>query len=198
MITFLQGLLAGKEPTRAVIDVNGVGYEVTIPLSSYERLPAVDAPCRLLTHFHVREDAQELYGFATAAERELFRLLLAVSGIGPKTAMNALSGMSVREMKAAIVTSDVKRLTRIPGIGKKTAERIVLELKDKIDPGEALEAASGGAAAAPADLKQRDAILALVSLGFKQADAQKRVLDAAAQAGRDVPVEELIRRSLGR
>lgn len=198
MITFLQGILAEKQPTRAVVDVQGIGYEVTIPLSSYDQLPAVNERCRLLTYFHVREDAQELYGFATDGERELFRLLLAVSGIGPKTAMNALSGLSVREMKAAVVGGDVKRLSSVSGIGKKTAERIVLELKDKIPHGEALEATAGGAAANPADLKQRDAILALVSLGFKQAEAQKRVLDAAEKAGADAPVEELIRRSLGR
>lgn len=198
MIAFLEGILVEKQPTRAVLNVNGVGYEVAIPLSSFDRLPDENAACKLLTHFHVREDAQELFGFATEAERHLFRLLLSVSGIGPKTAMSALSGLSPRDIKAAIVEGDIKRLSSISGIGKKTAERMVVELRDKLSAGEALEAVAGGLAPAPGDVKLRDAIMALISLGYKQAEAQKRVQDASAKAGHGASVEELIRLSLGR
>jgi len=198
VISFLEGVLVQKQPTRAVLNVHGVGYEVAIPLSSYDRLPDENSACRLLTHFHVREDAQELFGFATEAERGLFRLLLSVSGIGPKTAMSALSGLSARDIKAAVVQGDIKRLSSISGIGKKTAERLVLELKDKLSAGEALEAVAGGPDAAPGDVRLRDAMMALISLGYKQAEAQQRVQDASAQAGRTASVEELLRRALGR
>ena len=127
----LDGILETKDPTRAVVVCNGVGYEVHIPLSSFDRLPAAGAHCRVLTHHHVWADGQALYGFATEGERRMFRLLLDVSGIGPKTALSALSGLSSRDLTAAIVGGDVKRLSSISGIGKKTAERIVLELKDR-------------------------------------------------------------------
>jgi Holliday junction DNA helicase RuvA len=198
VITFVEGMLVEKQPGRAVMNVHGVGYELAIPLSTFDRLPDENQPCRLLTHFHVREDAQELFGFLTEGERQLFRMLLAVSGIGPKTAMSALSGLPARDFRAAIVGGDIKRLSSISGIGKKTAERMVVELRDKLSAGEALEAVTGGAPATPGDLRQRDAILALVSLGYKQADAQKRVVETAEKLGPAAPVEELIRRSLGR
>src|SRR5438046_3782723 len=133
MITFLHGKLINALPTQAIIDVAGVGYEVFIPLSSYDKLPAAGHDIRILTHLHVREDAHILYGFMTAAERDLFRLLVNnVSGIGPKLALAVLSGMSVNNFKAAVVNSDVASLSKISGLGKKTAERIVLELKDKL------------------------------------------------------------------
>src|SRR4030081_1350734 len=132
MITFLEGTLTSALPTQAVISVNGVGYEVLIPLSSYDKLPTVGQTVRILTHLHVREDAHILYGFMTAAERDLFRLLVNnVSGIGPKLALAVLSGMSVGNFKTAVVNSDVAALSNISGLGKKTAERIVLELKKK-------------------------------------------------------------------
>src|ERR1700761_597462 len=138
MITFLEGKLATALPTQATIDVGGVGYEVFIPLSSYDKLPEVGQPIEILTHLHVREDAQILYGFMGAPERDLFRLLVNhVSGIGPKLALAVLSGMSVNNFKSAVVNSDVGSLSKISGLGKKTAERIVLELKDK-------EGAAGG------------------------------------------------------
>src|SRR5258708_11658425 len=124
MITFLEGKLTTGLPTQAIIDVNGVGYEVLIPLSSYDKLPPAGQPVRILTHLHVREDAHILYGFMTAAERDLFRLLVNnVSGIGPKLGLAVLSGMSVTHFKAAVVNSDVTSLARISGLGKKTAER---------------------------------------------------------------------------
>src|SRR3954451_21523721 len=132
MITFLNGTLATALPTQATVNVGGVGYEVFIPLSSYDKLPAAGEPLRILTHLHVREDAHILYGFMTAAERDLFRLLVNnVSGIGPKLALAVLSGMSVDRFKAAVVNADIGSLSKISGLGKKTAERFVLEFKDK-------------------------------------------------------------------
>src|SRR3982751_2892152 len=132
MITSLEGRLTSSLPTQAVVDVNGVGYELFIPLSSYDKLPLPGQPVRILTHLHVREDAHILYGFMSASERDLFRLLVNnVTGIGPKLALAVLSGMSVNNFKSAVVNSDVAVLSKISGLGKKTAERIVLELKDK-------------------------------------------------------------------
>ena len=198
MITFLEGTLVEKQPTRAILNVGGVGYEVHIPLSSFDRLPDENVTCRVLTYDCVREDSHDLYGFVTDAERKLFLLLLSVSGIGPKTALSALSGLSVRDIKAAVVTGDVKRLSSISGIGKKTAERIVVELKDKLGAGEALEAVAGMPDEAPGDVRIRDTIMALMSLGYKQADALTMARAAAEKAGTNAPTEELIRLSLAR
>ncbi len=198
MITFLEGKLEAKDPTRVVLNVAGVGYEVFIPLSSYDRLPAPGGTVRLLTHDHIREDVHALYGFMTAPERELFLLLMTVSGIGPKVALGALSGLAVRDLRAAIVQADIKRLSSISGIGKKTAERMVVELKDKLGAGAALEALAGAAEPGPASLKARDAILALISLGYKQAEAQQLIEKATAALGPDAGVEELVRRALAR
>src|SRR5437588_11381986 len=132
MITFLDGKLVAALPTQATVDVNGVGYEVFIPRSSYDKLPAVGQPIRILTHLAVREDAHILYGFMSAPERDLFRLLVNnVSGIGPKLALAVLRGMSVNNFKTAVVSNDVASLSKISGLGKKTAERIVLERKDR-------------------------------------------------------------------
>src|SRR5215469_13696968 len=133
MITFLDGKLVNALPTQAIIDVGGVGYEVFIPLSSYDKLPTAGQPIRILTHLAVREDAHVLYGFMTSAERDLFRLLVNnVSGIGPKLALAVLSGMSVTSFRGAVANGDIKTLSQISGVGRKTAERIVVELKDKI------------------------------------------------------------------
>ncbi len=196
MITFLEGMLVEKQPARIVLNVGGVGYEVWIPLSSYDRLGAPNTVCRVLTYHHVREDAQILYGFMTAGERRLFELLLTISGIGPRIALSALSGMSVRELKAAVAENDVKRLNSISGIGRKTAERIVIELRDKLSSGEALEAVSGGDEADPGEVLLRDAVLALISLGYKQADAQKMVRQVAKHTDGETQVEAIVRRAL--
>ncbi len=196
MIAFIEGILVEKAPGRIVINVGGVGYEIFIPLSSYDRLPAEKSPCRILTYDHIREDTHALYGFMTVAERRMFLLLIGVSGIGPKLAMTVLSGLSVKELKASIAQADVKRLSSVSGIGKKTAERLVVELKDKLTEGEALEAITGGPEPSPADSKTRDAILALISLGYKQADAQSRVLAVRPSAGPDTTVEDLVRKAL--
>ncbi|MDA1043940.1 MAG: Holliday junction branch migration protein RuvA [Verrucomicrobia bacterium] len=198
MIATLKGSIEEKRPTDLVIDVNGVGYQVFIPLSSYDRLPARGEVCKLLIYDHIREDAHHLYGFMSEGERRLFRLLMSISGIGPKLALSALSGLSVRELRAAVVGGDVKRLSSISGVGKKMAERLIVELRDKLSAGEALEAVAGEGEASPEELKFRDAMLALVSLGYKQDSARKMVLEATkkhADAG-PLSVEDVIRLSL--
>jgi len=198
MITFLDGKLITALPTQAIVDVGGVGYEVFIPLSSYDKLPAAGQGIRILTHLHVREDAQILYGFMTAAERDLFRLLVNnVSGIGPKLALAVLSGMSVNNFKAAVVNSDVVSLSKISGLGKKTAERIVLELKDKLGVAAAWEAASAMHAPTPEQEQANEAVLALIALGYKQIDAHKTVRELQ-EKGEAKPAEELVKLALKR
>jgi Holliday junction DNA helicase RuvA len=198
MITFLDGKLISALPTQAVVDVSGVGYEVFIPLSSYDKLPAVGQSIRILTHLTVREDAHVLYGFMTATERDLFRLLVNnVSGIGPKLALAVLSGMSVNNFKAAVVNSDVTSLSKISGLGKKTAERIILELKDKLGVAAAWEAASAMHAPTPEQEQANEAVLALIALGYKQVDAHKTVRDLQ-EKGEAKPAEELVKLALQR
>src|ERR1700724_1172186 len=196
MITFLEGTLTTALPTQAVISVNGVGYEVLIPLSSYDKLPAAGQPVRILTHLHVREDAHILYGFMTPAERDLFRLLVNnVTGIGPKLALAVLSGMSVSNFKTAVVNSDVTALSKISGLGKKTAERIVLELKDKVGVAAAWEVASATHAPSPEQEQANEAVLALIALGYKQVEAHRTVHDLQ-QSHRDKSAEDLVRLAL--
>ena len=179
------------------MDVNGVGYEALIPLSSFDKLPPPGQPVKLLTQLIVREDAHILYGFMTSAERDLFRLLIhSVSGIGPKTALNILSGMNVAAFRGAVASSDVKSLSQISGVGKKTAERIVVELRDKIGAAGTWEAASAQRALSPGDQKLNDAVLALMALGFKQADAHDTVRAALAVLGEGATVEALVRAGL--
>ena len=198
MITFLDGKLVTALPTQAVVDVGGVGYEVLIPLSSYDKLPATGQEVRILTHLHVREDAQILYGFMAAAERDLFRLLVNhVSGIGPKLALAVLSGMSVNNFKTAVVNSDIGLLSKISGLGKKTAERIVLELKDKLGVAAAWEAASATHAPTPDQEQANEAVLALIALGYKQIDAHKTVRELQ-EKGEAKAAEELVKLALKR
>src|SRR5215831_3869683 len=186
MIGFLHGKLVEALPTQVVVDVQGVGYEALIPLSSYDKLPQPGQEVKLLTHLAVREDAHVLYGFMSTSERDLFRLLInTVSGIGPKIALNVLSGISVTAFRGAVANSDIKTLSQISGVGKKTAERIVVELKDKIGPAGAWEASSAQRALSPADQKINDAILALIALGFKQNDAHDAVRAAVDKLGPD-------------
>jgi holliday junction DNA helicase RuvA len=199
VITFLAGKLVEILPTQVVVEVHGVGYEVLIPLSSYDKLPQPGHEVRLLTHLAIREDAHVLYGFMTAQERELFRLLInTVSGIGPKIALNILSGMNVVAFRGAVANGDVKALSQISGVGKKTAERIVVELKDKVGAAGAWEASSAQRALTPADQKMNDAVLALIALGFKQIDAHNAVRAALDKLGPDVGPDELVRASLRR
>ena len=196
MIVFLDGVLEEKEPTRVVVNVNGVGYEASIPLSSYDRLPETGKRVRLLTVPVVREDAHLLFGFMTGEERETFLLLTSVNGIGPKLGLAVLGGLSVRDLKAAIAGGDVKRLSGISGIGKKTAERIILEMRDKLGKGDLMASLAGGNAPGPAEARLRDALLALISLGYKQADAQRMVRDIAPGIAPDTPLEEILRKVL--
>jgi Holliday junction DNA helicase RuvA len=197
MITFLQGKLIEALPTQVTVDVNGVGYEALIPLSSFDKLPQPGQAVKLLTQLVVREDAHTLYGFMTPEERNLFRLLVdTVSGIGPKTALNVLSGISVTAFRGAVANGDVKALSQISGVGKKTAERIVVELKDKIGMAGAWEAASAKHGLSADEQRINDAVLALVALGFKQIEAHDAVRGAQAVLGAQATIEELVRACL--
>ena len=196
MITHLEGILVEKHPTRVVMDLGGVGYEVFIPLSSYDRLPRKQSPCKLMTYDYVREDMRTLYGFATDDERRMFLLLLSTAGIGPKLALSALSGLTVSELKRAILDGDVKRLSSISGVGKKMAERMVVDVRDKIDPAEGLETVAGATDGAEQTIN-RDAILALVALGYKQDEARKMMTKVRTQTT-STSVEELIKMALSK
>ncbi len=186
MIGRLHGKLIEKNPPQVLIDVSGVGYEVDVPMSTFCNLPAEGSEITLLTHFVVREDAQLLYGFATAAERQTFRALIRISGIGPRIALAVLSGMSTQNLSDAIEQGNATLLTRVPGIGKKTAERLILELKGKL-AGSAFAAASGSNSAAQADITS-----ALIALGYSEREAQASVRALPA----DVTVSEGIRLAL--
>lgn len=193
MIARIRGKVWEAYPNRLILDVQGIGYEVLVPVSTFDRLhPSEGAIIELRTYLQVRETAHTLYGFATEEERDVFLLLIdRVSGIGPSTAMSVLSGMPVTRFKEAVVKGDVAELSRIKGLGKKTAERIVLELKDKVGVTETWEQAAGGNLSRSA----ADAELALIALGYKQVDARKavkKVLEDNANA----TVEELIRGAL--
>jgi Holliday junction DNA helicase RuvA len=177
MIGRLTGTLAGKSPPQLLIDVNGVGYEVDVPMSSFYNLPALGERVTLLTHFVVREDAQQLFGFLTAAERATFRLLVKISGVGPRTALAILSGLSVAELAQAVSLQDGGRLVKVPGIGKKTAERLLLELKGKLGPDLSLPPAAAVSAA------QTDIVQALMALGYNEREAQAALKALPADVG---------------
>lgn len=197
MISFIHGKLVEALPTQVIVDVNGVGYEVLIPLSSFDKLPQPGNDVKLLTQLIVREDAHILYGFASGAERELFRMLINnISGIGPKTALNVLSGMNPVTFRGAVASGDVKSLSQISGVGKKTAERIVVELRDKVGTAGAWEASSATRTLSSSDQKVNDAVLALMALGFKQPDAHESIRAAQAVLGEAASVEALVRASL--
>ncbi len=165
MIGRLSGILFDKNPAQLLVDCNGVGYEVSVPMSTFYNLPSTGEKVALLTHMVVREDAQLLYGFGTTQERELFRELIKISGIGARTALAILSGMSVKDLAQAVTLQDAGRLTKIPGIGKKTAERLLLELKGK------LGADIGAAPGAAADESSNDILSALLALGYSEKEA---------------------------
>jgi Holliday junction DNA helicase RuvA len=193
MIARIRGKVWEAYPNRLILDVQGVGYELHVPLSTFDHLhPSEGAIVELRTYMHVRETAHTLYGFATEEERDVFLLLIdRVSGIGPSTAMSVLSGLAVSRFKTAVVQGDVAELSKVKGLGKKTAERIILELKDKVGVTETWESAAGGGISHAA----ADAEMALIALGYKQVDARKavkRVLEIETNA----TVEELIRGAL--
>jgi Holliday junction DNA helicase RuvA len=197
MITFLQGTLVESLPTQITLDVRGVGYEMLIPLSSYDKLPQPGGEVRILTHLAIRDDAHTLYGFMTTAERDLFRLLIStVSGVGPKLALNILSGMNPTAFRGAVANGDTKALSQISGVGKKTAERIIVELRDKVGAAGAWEAASARHALSAEEQKINDAVLALAALGYKPVDAHGAVRGAVALLGSTATLEQLVRASL--
>ncbi len=191
MIAQLHGRLLRKGPQEAVVDVGGVGYRVTIPLSTFYRCGEPGAEVTLLTHTHVREDALALFGFLTAVEQELFERLIAVSGVGPKLAISILSGIEAPELAQALRASDIARLTRIPGVGKKTAERLVVELKDKMQDLPAAEAAPHAAPGTATD----DLVSALLHLGYSRPEAERGVERAIREHG-EGRFEDLLRFAL--
>jgi len=196
MIALLRGELAYKSADHVILDTGGVGYRLFIPLSTFYALPDT-GQVRLLVHTHVREDALLLFGFATPAEREMFATLIGISGIGPKLALNILSHIPVADLQGAVLTGDIKRLSALPGIGKKTAERLVLELKDKLGPATPVTAGQVPLAAqpgrAPAD-PLADVLSALVNLGYKEPQARK-VLEAIEIAG-EASMETILKGAL--
>ena len=195
MIAFLHGTLVEKTPSVVTLDVHGVGYEVFISLGTYDRLPATGETCRLLTFHHIREDAQILFGFIHPEEKSMFERLISVNGIGPKLALSVLSGLTISELTMAIANNDVKRISSVHGIGKKTAERIVIELRDKVNPLEALAGPSAGGDSAQ-NAMLRDALLALASLGFQQDQARKMVQSALDANPGIKDTEALLRKAL--
>lgn len=202
MITSIQGILAEASPLRAVIEINGLGYEANIPVTTAEKLPAIGAKVKLHTFVAYREDAQTLYAFATVEERDFFRQMIEhVSGVGPKLALTIMSRMSLPMLEAAIRAADVASLAKCPGIGKKTAERLVVELRGKLGASSSaatVPGVAGDSAPAPAgDTKNRDAVLALTALGYKAADADEAVRRAVLALGPSATAEQLIKKALG-
>src|SRR4051812_24341371 len=204
MIAHLSGTLLSKQPTTAIIDVGGVGYEVAIPVSTFYELDEAGSPVQLRVYTHVSQDAIRLFGFKTARERELFLQLISVNGVGPGLAIKLLSGMNADEMIASIRTNNLVRLVAIPGVGRKTAERLVVDLRDKIaalsspalEEEFAAQAAAAGAPSSP-DAMRDDAMSALANLGYQRAAAEKAVKNAIDEGG-DLSVELILRRSLRR
>ena len=196
MIASLTGVLKAKNPTELLVDVNGIGYAVTIPLSTYEKLGDLNSHVTLLTHLHVREDALQLYGFATEEERFVFKLLISVNGIGPRIAQGILSGISVDDLRAHLVSQNVNALTAIPGVGRKIAERLVIELRDKI--GRIVQSAQMPAAGKDGKAEMRlEALLALTSLGYNRPAAEKAIRQVLNESpGAHLTLQELIKRAL--
>ena len=191
MIHSICGRLVQKTPTTVVLETGGIGYEIHIPVSSFDVLCPEGQEQKLLTHLHVREDAMQLYGFSSEGERKLFLNLISISGIGPKLAIGVLSGASPDEFKAAVHREDVAALSRIPGVGKKTAQRMIVELKEKIGPPER----EGGSSAVSESSAGHEALLALVSLGYKELQAEK-VIRRMLNEDANLPIEEIVRRAL--
>jgi Holliday junction DNA helicase RuvA len=201
MITSIQGTLTASSAFLAVVELNGLGYEVCVPTTTAEKLPAPGATVRLYTHVVYREDSQTLYGFATAEDRDFFRLLIEkVTGVGPKMALSVMSRLSLPVLQGAIAAGDVATLAKCPGIGRKTAERLVIELKGLYAPASGMQAASPGIVAIPGGEvanSQRDAVMALMALGYKAPDADKVVRQAWIALGSKATTEQLIKKALG-
>ncbi len=192
MIARLSGKLVLKQPPHLLIDVSGVGYEVEAPMSTFYALPETGGSVTILTHLSIRDDAHVLFGFASEAERSLFRNLIRVSGVGPKMALTILSGISSQDFVMCVQNRDAAALTRLPGIGKKTAERLLIEMQDRLGDADSIGLVGGSTAGTTAS-PMNDAISALVALGYKQPDASRMV---KAVAGEGMASEELIREAL--
>lgn len=193
MITSLKGTLTEVSPTNITINVGGIGYEILIPLSTFDKLPKVDSLCRILTYLHVREDILQLYGFKTHEERDLFKLLISISGIGPKMGLTILSGMSTETLKNAIASEDTELLSKTPGIGKKTALRMIVELKERIG---GIRIKTTKPIPKEEEILLKDAIRALVNLGYKQLPAQSALEKALAEVKGKIELEELLKKTL--
>jgi Holliday junction DNA helicase RuvA len=196
LIAYLEGRLIEKNPTHLILDVSGVGYSVNIPVSSYSRLGEIGETIKILTYQHVREDELKLYGFSTKPEKELFELLISVNGVGPRVALGILSSISVEDFQRSVLEEDLDVLTHISGVGKKIAQRLIVELKEKLTKVD-LRLEKG------AEIKERigvsvedEAILALVSLGYNKFDAKKAVEKVSSESKESLPIEELIKRAL--
>ena len=198
MIDYLRGILAEKEPGHVTVEANGVGYGASIPLSTYERLPAAGTEVRLLTHYYVREDAHKLFGFFSVEERLIFRQLISVSKIGPKVALNVLSGVSVQDLVTSVNRSDPTRLQKIPGVGAKTAQRLVMELKGKLGISPELSVETDGAkkaaAAPPENTVVKDEVFAaMTALGYNDKQVRRAIDRVAGEIADDASVETWIR-----
>jgi Holliday junction DNA helicase RuvA len=196
MFAYLKGILVQKDPTSIILEVNGVGYQLAIPLSTFEKLPHLNQPVKLLTYFQVREDLQALYGFYSREEKDLFLKLINVTGIGPKMAVTILSGASPEQFRNRIIAGDVRALTLIPGIGSKTAQRIIVELREKL---------VGDDVKIPEDMMPMfetgyndEALKALISLGYRRSEALNSIKRAARELGPDAPVEKIIKAALNK
>lgn len=197
MITSIQGILTSATPLHAVIELNGFGYEVNIPVTTAEKLPATGASVKLHTLVIYREDSQTLYGFASPSERDFFRLMIEhVTGVGPKVALSIMSRLSLPMLESAIRVGDVGTLAKCPGIGKKTAERLVIELRAKVGASDQSGVPGTSEAAIPGGSTHRDAVAALIALGYKAADADQAVRRAALALGGKASTEALIKRAL--
>ena len=195
MIAYLEGKLIEKNPTHLILEVNGVGYSVNIPVSSYASVGEVGQTVKVLTYQYVREDELKLYGFSSHQERDLFELLISVNGVGPRVALGILSSISVEDFQRSVLAEDLDVLTHISGVGKKTAQRLIVELKEKlgkVDLGieKAVEVKEG------IGIPAEEAVLALVSLGYNKLDARKAVQKANSESEESLPIEELIKRAL--
>lgn len=200
MITSIQGTLSAATPLRAIVELNGFGYEVNVPVTTAEKLPLVGATVKLHTHVIYREDSQTLYGFASPAERDFFRLMIEhVTGVGPKMALTIMSRLSLPLLESAIRMGDIALLAKCPGIGKKTAERLIVELKSKVGGDTLTASTQAGAPVATGSPRSvtRDAVAALIALGYKTADADEAVRRSALALGAGATTEALIKKSLG-
>ena len=196
MIDYVSGSLASKKPTEVVVDVGGIGYRVLIPTSTFERLPEVGEDTKVLTYHHVREDAMTLFGFLSVEERRVFEMMLAVSGIGPKLALAALSALRPSEIRQRVLEGDAAMLTRIPGVGKKTAERLIIELRDRFEKDGLEEGESAGSTSTPDGNFRADAMAALESLGLSRSAAEKAVIGVLRKDPSIRNAEEIIRLAL--